>query len=302
MPEQTRVPAVAHHRQRPHRARDRPRPHGRRHRHRLPPLHQERQQVENTPAGLLASRSEARERNLARRHQYEQSGCGLIMTEFTSADGLSRMREVQAQALPHLLRRRAPHLRPDLRLQPRNPRRIRPASAPTPASTLVDLNLGLPRQARRRLQRGLGPPARPSRSSSSHLPRRPRRHLHPLHRQVPYGLERQATSSASTLAKLAEDCGLQRRRPARPHPRGRLLRPGPLAVHRRRQGRRLHPRHRQRRHPHPGRRRRHDPPDRLRCSNDRPRRPSQSLDFPPNRPIHRHRRLRPRPPISTATA
>ena len=33
----------------------------------------------------------------------EHSGCGLIMTEFTSADGLSPHARRQTQALPHLL-------------------------------------------------------------------------------------------------------------------------------------------------------------------------------------------------------
>ena len=48
----------------------------------------------------------------------QQSGCGLLMTEFTSADGLARMRESKRKRYPHLLRRRASHLGADLRLQP----------------------------------------------------------------------------------------------------------------------------------------------------------------------------------------
>jgi tRNA-dihydrouridine synthase B len=89
--------------------------------------------------------SDLRRRRLRRRRPTtnQQSGCGLIMTEFTSADGLSRMREIQAQALPHLLRRRAPHLRAALRLQSRNARRLRPHRQDA-GFDIVDLNLGCP--------------------------------------------------------------------------------------------------------------------------------------------------------------
>ena len=118
----------------------------------------------------------------------QQSGCGLIMTEFTSADGLSRMREVQAQALPHLLRRRASHLRAALRLQPRDPRRLRP-HCPGRRFRPRQPQPRLPRQARRLLQRRLRPAAR-SAADREDLPRHPRRRHHPLHRQVPHGLER----------------------------------------------------------------------------------------------------------------
>ncbi len=73
----------------------------------------------------------------------QQSGCGLIMTEFTSADGLSPHARDQAQALPHLLRRRTPHLRAALRLQSRNPRRLR-RIVEDAGFDIVDLNLGCP--------------------------------------------------------------------------------------------------------------------------------------------------------------
>ena len=90
-----------------------------------------------------------------------QSGCGLLMTEFTSADGLVPHARIQAPPLPHLLRRRAPHRRPALRVQRRNPRRGRAHRRghrlrhrrPQPR---------LPRQARRRLQRRLRPAPRPA--------------------------------------------------------------------------------------------------------------------------------------------
>ena len=45
-----------------------------------------------------------------------QSGCGLLMTEFTSADGLARMRESK-RPLSDLLRRRAPHRSATLRVE-----------------------------------------------------------------------------------------------------------------------------------------------------------------------------------------
>ena len=83
MPQGTPRARLPPHRQRHRRPGHRPRPHGRRHRHRLPPLHPQRQRLLASPDHL----------SIDEKITNQQSGCGLIMTEFTSADGLSRMRE-----------------------------------------------------------------------------------------------------------------------------------------------------------------------------------------------------------------
>ena len=136
----------------------------------------------------------------------------------------------QAQALPHLLRRRAPHLRAALRLEPRDPRRLGP-HLPGRRLRRRRPEPRLPGQARRRMQRRLRPAAR-SAAHRSHLQAGARSRLDPLHGQVPHGLER-PEHRLRRACQTGRGLRPQRRRPARAHPRKRLLRPGPLAIHRR---------------------------------------------------------------------
>jgi hypothetical protein len=88
----------------------------------------------------------------------QQSGCGLIMTEFTSADGLSRMRETKRKRYLTYYDDEHPYLRAALRLQSRNPRRLCPHRSGRglrPGRSESRLS----RQARRLLQRRLRPAA-----------------------------------------------------------------------------------------------------------------------------------------------
>ena len=208
------------------------------------------------------------------------------MTEFTSADGLSRMRETKRKRYLTYYEDEHPISAQLFGSQPRNPRRLRPhlpgrrlrPRRPQPR---------LPRQARRRLQRRQRPAARPP-ANRAHLRSHPRGRHHPLHRQVPHGLERQATSSASSSPSMAEDCGLNavalhartREDGYTGNARWEYIAAVKDAV--------THPRHRQRRHPLPRRRRRHGRRHPLRRRHDRPRRPGEPLDLPPDRPVHRH--------------
>ena len=104
---------------------DRARAHGRSHRHRLPPLHPQRQPVHADADATASVDTEI---------SNQQSGCGLIMTEFTSADGLSRMRESKRKRYLTFYDDEHPI---SAQLFGSNPARLREAarSSKTPAST-----------------------------------------------------------------------------------------------------------------------------------------------------------------------
>jgi hypothetical protein len=169
MPERSPRAGGAAHRLRPGSPSHRPRPHGRRNRHSLPPLHPPRQPSQLTPAVFLTSgntgsgrvtRTQLRFGRSRHRHQHPIR----LRPPHDRVHLRRRPRphaRVQAQALPHLLRRRTPHRRPALRLQSRNPRRSRPHR---PGHRLRHRRpqSRLPRQARRRLQRRLRPAPRPA--------------------------------------------------------------------------------------------------------------------------------------------
>jgi hypothetical protein len=117
----------------------------------------------------------------------EVSGCGLIMTEFTSADGLSRMRETK-RTLPHLLRGRASDLGATLRVESGHAGRLR-THLPGRGLRSRRSESRLPGQARRLLQRRQRPAARPA-THPRDLRGDPQGRLDSLHREVPHGLER----------------------------------------------------------------------------------------------------------------
>ena len=168
----------------------------------------------------------------------QQSGCGLIMTEFTSADGLSRMRETKRKRYLTYYDDEHPI---SAQLFGSNPETLADSAriVQDAGFDLVDLNLGCPAKRVVACNGGSGL-LRDLPLIETHLQSHPRRRHHPLHRQVPHGLERQA-HRLRRPREARRRLRPQRRRPPRPHPRGRLHRPGPLGVHRRRQGRRQHP-------------------------------------------------------------
>jgi tRNA-dihydrouridine synthase B len=88
------------------------------------------------------------------------------------------------------------------------------------------------------------------------------------------------------------ECG----RAACAHPGAGLLRPGALGIYRRGERRRPYPGHREWRYPLPGRCVHHGRGNRMRCGDDWPRRAGQSLDLSPDRAIHGLRQLRPANP------
>ena len=225
-------------------------------------------------------------------------GCGLMMTEFTSADGIIRHKDKKAKRYltfygdehpisaqlfgsdPATLSEAArivagPRLRPR-RSQPR-----------------------LPRAQSRHLQRRLRPAAQPA-AHPEHLRVGPRRREDSLHREIPRRMERQGSRPRAT-GEDGRRLRTRRRRPPRPHSRAGLQRTGALGVDRRPQRRGQDSRHRQRRHPLARRRRRHGRRDRMRRRHDRPHRRLQSLDLPPDRAVHRAPAATTRRPKPTAT-
>ena len=184
----------------------------------------------------------------------QQSGCGLIMTEFTSADGLARTRESKRKRYLTYYDDEHPI---SAQLFGSNPATLADSARIVQdcGFDLVDLNLGCPAKRVVRCNGGSG--LLRDLSLIERIFRAIRAAV-----SIPFTVKfRMGWNDAEIvcvdLARLAQEVRPQRRRPPRPHPRGRLHRPGALAVHRRRERRRAHPRHRQRRHPHPRGRRRH---------------------------------------------
>ena len=135
----------------------------------------------------------------------QQSGCGLIMTEFTSADGLSRMRETKRKRYLTYYDDEHPI---SAQLFGSNPETLAESARIVAGRRLRHRRPEprLPRQARRRLQRRLRPAARPA-ADRRDLRGGPRRRHDSLHRQVPHGLERRQHRLRRAGA-LAEDSGL----------------------------------------------------------------------------------------------
>ena len=89
----------------------------------------------------------------------EQSGCGLIMTEFTSADGLSRMRETKRKRYLTYYDDEHPI---SAQLFGSNPETLAESAriCQDAGFDIVDLNLGCPAKRGRCLQRRLRPASR----------------------------------------------------------------------------------------------------------------------------------------------
>ena len=87
---------------------------------------------------------ESSDGNVGEQTSNAQSGCGLIMTEFTSADGLSRMRESKRKRYLTYYDDEHPISAQLFGSNPRKPSPSPPASAQDAGFDLVDLNLGCP--------------------------------------------------------------------------------------------------------------------------------------------------------------
>ena len=229
-------------RRRQHLSRDRARAHGRRDRYHLSPLHPQRQL--SVHAHARNGHADASTPQISN----QQSGCGLIMTEFTSADGLSRMRETKRKRYLTYYDDEHPIA---AQLFGSNPRTLGRSGADRRGRRLRHgrPEPRLPGQARRRLQWRLRPAARPA-ADRAHLRGGARRRDDSLHRQVPRWAGTTTTSSACRSRKTGGGVRPERRRAARPHARAGLLRPGALGIHCRGEGRGDDSGDRQRRHPH----------------------------------------------------
>ena len=220
----------------------------------------------------------------------QQSGCGLIMTEFTSADGLARMRESKRKRYLTFYDDEHPI---SAQLFGSNPATLAEAAkiVEDTGFDMVDLNLGCPAKRVVACNGGSG-----------------------LLRDLPLiGNIFEAVRAAVTipftvkfrlgwndnqivcveLARLAEECGLNAvALHARTREQG-YSGSGALGVDRRSQGRGEDSRDRQRRRAHPRGRLRAGRGDRLRCRDDRARGSGESVDLSADRAVHGDRPLRP---------
>ena len=219
---------------------------GRRHRYRLPPLHPQRQPVLPLTADRLAPlRSDF---TIETDRLQQQSGCGLLMTEFTSADGLSRMRESKRKRYLTFYDDEHP---------------IGAQLFGSNAETLADA-ARIVEGHRASTPSTSTSAARPSASSAAMEARaccaiclkigeifKEIRKAVTIPFTVKFRLGwNEANIVCVELARMAESEGPLRRRAACAHARAGLHRPGPLGMDRRRQRCSLDPGHRQRRHPH----------------------------------------------------
>ncbi len=216
------------------------------------------------------------------------SGCGLLMTEFTSADGLARMRETKRHRYLTFYDDEHPI---GAQLFGANPETLAEAARIVEETgfDLVDLNLGCP------AKRVVG-----SNGGSGLLRDLPR--IGEIFRAV-----RKAVTIPFTvkfrmgwneheivcveLARMAEAEGLNAvALHARTREQG-YSGQAQLGVDRAGQAGGEDSGHRQRRHSHPGGRGGHGGPDRLRRGDDRPRRAGEPVDLPPDCAVHGHRQL-----------
>ena len=217
-----------------------------------------------------------------------QSGCGLLMTEFTSADGLARMRESKRQRYLTFYDDEHPI---GAQLFGANPETLAEAARIVEETgfDLVDLNLGCP------AKRVVG-----SNGGSGLLRDLPR--IDEIFRAVrkavtiPFTVKfrlgwNDADIVCLELARMAETEGLNGRGAARPDSRTRLQRTGALGVDCAGQAGGQDSGHRQRRHPHSGGRGGDGGRDRMRRGDDWPRRAGEPLDFQADCAVHGHRQL-----------
>ena len=167
----------------------------------------------------------------------QQSGCGLIMTEFTSADGLTRTRESKRKRYLTYYDDEHPI---SAQLFGSNPATLADSAriVQDSASTWSTSTSAAPPSASSAATEAPACCATSRSSSASFAPSAPPSPSPSP--SSPHGMERRGDRPRRARPPRP---GLrpQRRRPARPHPRGRLHRPGALGVHRRRQGRGAHP-------------------------------------------------------------
>jgi tRNA-dihydrouridine synthase len=169
----------------------------------------------------------------------EQSGCGLIMTEFTSADGLSRMRESKRKRYLTYYDDEHPI---SAQLFGSNPLTLAESAriCQDAGFDLVDLNLGCP--AKRVVSCNGGSGLLRDLPLIGKIFKEVRAAL-----TIPFTVKfRMGWNDKNIVCAHRAGLRLERRGAARAHPRGRLLRPGALGVDRRGQERGDDPRHRQR--------------------------------------------------------
>ena len=205
-------------------------------------------------------------------------GCGLIMTEFTSADGLMRDKRVRGRYL-HFYEDEHPI---SAQLFGSDPKVLADAARLVEdlGFDLVDLNLGCPAKKVVKCNGGSGllrdlPLIRKIFESVRAAVK------------IPFTVKFRAGWNDDEivcvdLARLAEDCGLQRGRASCPHARAGLQRQRPLGVDRVRQASYQNSGDWQRRHPFTRGRLRHGRADRMRRRHDRPHGARESVDLPPD--------------------
>ena len=212
-------------------------------------------------------------------------GCGLIMTEFTSADGILRSKDRKAKLYLHFYEDEHPI---SAQLFGSDPKVMAEAARMVEGLgfDLVDLNLGCPAKKVVKCNGGSGLLQGLARDREDF--RGGARCGHDsVHGEVPRRLERRQ----DRLRRTGEDGGRLRTvrgRAACPHPRAGLQRPGALGVDCGGQRRGEDSGHRQWRYPHAGRRLRHGGADRMRCGDDRPDGAVESVDLPADRAVLQH--------------
>ena len=183
----------------------------------------------------------------------QQSGCGLIMTEFTSADGLSRMREAKRKRYLTYYDDEHPI---SAQLFGSNPVTLADSAriVQDAGFDLVDFNLGCPAKRVVACNGGSGLLRDLPLIETIFKAIRAAVTI-PFTVKFRMGWKRQAHRLRRSR-QAGRRLRPQRRRSARPHSRRWLHRPGAMGVHRRCERCRAYPGHRQWRHSHPGRCRR----------------------------------------------
>ena len=219
-----------------------------------------------------------------------QSGCGLLMTEFTSADGLSRMREAKRRRYLTFYDDEHPI---GAQLFGSNAETLAEAAriVQDTGFDTVDLNLGCPAKRVVGCNGGSGLLQRPAEDRGD-ISNRPASGHDSLYREVSHGMERFGDCVCGTGAD-GRGRGLECRGAACSYAGAGLQRSGAVGVDRSCKAGGEDPCSRQRRHPHSRGCGCHGGADRLRCGDDRPGRGGESLDFQTDCPVHRHGSLRP---------
>ena len=199
-----------------------------------------------SPATVLAPMAGVTD-TVFRRFIRNLGGCGLIMTEFTSADGVLRKKDQKAKRYLHFYEDEHPI---SAQLFGSDPQVMADAARMVEdlGFDLVDLNLGCPAKKVVKCNGGSGL-LRDLPADRQDFRSGPRRRDDSLHREIPRRMERRRNRLRRTGAH-GRRLRTRGRRAACPHPRTGLQRPGPLGVDRRRERRREDPGDRQRRHPH----------------------------------------------------